>query len=66
MDQFGRLPGLAAVPMRGPTTAAASTTGGVHVELRVVGPDSSGAALVAFTGSKAHNIHLRRLARAQG
>jgi DNA polymerase (family 10) len=37
----------------------------LQVDLRVVQPSSFGAALVYFTGSKAHNIALRRIARAR-
>lgn len=39
---------------------------GMQVDLRVVAPESIGAALVYFTGSKAHNIALRRIAQARG
>ncbi|HLI14678.1 MAG TPA: DNA polymerase/3'-5' exonuclease PolX [Acidimicrobiales bacterium] len=66
MEAFARLPSVAQVPARGPTKAVARTASGVHVDLRVVAPGSWGAALVYFTGSKAHGIHLRRLARRRG
>lgn len=36
---------------------------GIQVDLRVVDAQDFGAALLYFTGSKAHNIELRRLAR---
>ena len=36
---------------------------GLQVDLRVVEQDSFGAAMVYFTGSKAHNIAIRRLAQ---
>jgi DNA polymerase (family 10) len=39
---------------------------GMQVDLRVVAPESIGAALVYFTGSKAHNIALRRIAQTRG
>ncbi|MFM0511708.1 DNA polymerase/3'-5' exonuclease PolX [Paraburkholderia sp. RL17-373-BIF-A] len=39
---------------------------GIQVDLRVVARQSVGAALVYLTGSKAHNIALRRIAQAQG
>ncbi|AOJ05693.1 MULTISPECIES: DNA polymerase/3'-5' exonuclease PolX [Burkholderia] len=38
---------------------------GIQVDLRVVTPASLGAALVYFTGSKAHNIAMRRIAQAR-
>jgi DNA polymerase (family 10) len=40
--------------------------GGIQIDLRVVEEDSYGAALQYFTGSKAHNIHLRGIAKAKG
>lgn len=39
---------------------------GMQVDLRVVRPESYGAALVYLTGSKAHNLALRQLAQSQG
>ena len=39
---------------------------GLQVDLRVVPDDSFGSALHHFTGSRAHNIALRRLARERG
>lgn len=66
MDAFAGLASIAGVPVRGPTRAAAVTTTGVHVDLRVVAPEVWGAALLYFTGSKAHNIHLRRLTQRAG
>jgi len=65
-DAFGRMDLVAEVPMRGPTKAVALTTKGVHVDLRVVSPEVWGAALLYFTGSKAHNIHLRTIAAHRG
>jgi DNA polymerase (family 10) len=37
--------------------------GGLQVDLRVVEPKAFGAALMYFTGSKAHNIELRQIAQ---
>jgi DNA polymerase (family X) len=42
------------------------TRDGLQVDLRVVPPDSFGAALLYFTGSKAHNIRLRQRALRRG
>lgn len=53
-------------------TASGTTKGsgvlrnGLPFDLRVVPPDSFGAALQYFTGSKDHSIHLRRRAQAHG
>lgn len=57
---------VATVVARGRTRAAVELRGGLPVDLRVVPPESWGAALLYFTGSKAHNVHLRRLARDRG
>lgn len=51
---------------QGPTRASVVLRGGLQVDLRVVEPGSFGAALVYFTGSKAHNVALRRLGQAHG
>jgi DNA polymerase (family 10) len=50
----------------GDTRAAAMLNSGLQVDLRVVPKSSWGAALVYFTGSQAHCIHLRRIAQSQG
>jgi DNA polymerase (family 10) len=50
---------------RGPTRASVVLRSGLQVDLRVVPVTSFGAALLYFTGSKAHNIMLRRLAQAR-
>jgi DNA polymerase (family 10) len=57
---------VAEVLAAGPTRASVKLACGLQVDLRVVGADSFGAALHYFTGSKAHNIRLRRLAQARG
>lgn len=49
---------------QGTTRASVVLKSGLQVDLRVVPPASFGAALVYFTGSKAHNIALRRIAQA--
>lgn len=51
---------------RGRTRASVLLSNGLQVDLRVVEPQSYGAALLYFTGSKAHNIALRRLALNRG
>jgi DNA polymerase (family X) len=63
MEHFAHLPLVAEIPAMGRTKSTALTTKGVHVDLRVVEPGVWGAALLYFTGSKAHNIHLRRIAQ---
>jgi len=51
---------------QGRTRASVVLRDGLQVDLRVVRPESFGAALVYFTGSRPHNIALRRIARARG
>ncbi|MFF2954786.1 DNA polymerase/3'-5' exonuclease PolX [Kitasatospora sp. NPDC057965] len=56
------LPHVAEVIGTGPTKTSVRTTEGIQVDLRVVPEEDWGAALVYFTGSKAHNIKLRTMA----
>lgn len=51
---------------QGPTRASVVLRCGMQVDLRVVAPESYGAALCYFTGAKAHNIALRRIAQERG
>ena len=57
---------IARVTARGRTRASAVLGTGLQVDLRVVPPASYGAALHYFTGSKTHNIRLRRRAQQRG
>ncbi|HXZ93334.1 MAG TPA: DNA polymerase/3'-5' exonuclease PolX [Burkholderiales bacterium] len=50
----------------GATRASAMLASGIQVDLRAVPPESFGAALHYFTGSKAHNIAIRRLGQERG
>lgn len=50
----------------GPTRTTVVLQSGLQVDLRVVPEDSYGAALLYFTGSKAHNIAMRGLAGVRG
>lgn len=59
-------PGVAQVLARGPTKTSVRLTSGLQVDLRLVEADSYGAALAYFTGSKAHNVKVRRLAIERG
>jgi len=51
---------------RGPTRGTVVLRSGMQVDIRVVPKRSWGAALLYLTGSKAHNIAVRRLAIARG
>jgi DNA polymerase (family 10) len=66
METFVGLPMVADVLGHGETKSAVVTIGGMQVDLRVVKPAQYGAALLYFTGSKAHNIELRQRALAAG
>jgi DNA polymerase (family 10) len=63
MDHFAAYPGRAANLARGDTKMAIRLTTGLQIDLRVVPSESFGAALQYFTGSQAHNIILRGLAK---
>jgi len=54
------------VTAQGPTRASAVLAYGLQCDLRVVPKESFGAALHYFTGSKAHNIAVRKLGIARG
>lgn len=57
---------VATVLSAGKTRASVVLKSGLQVDLRVVAETSYGAALHYFTGSKAHNIAVRRLAQKLG
>jgi DNA polymerase (family 10) len=63
---FLGLPPVLEVLSAGPVRASVLIQGGLQVDLRVVEPESWGAALQYFTGSKAHNVRLRELAVQRG
>jgi DNA polymerase (family 10) len=50
----------------GDTKTSVITRSGLQVDVRVVAPEQVGAALVYFTGSKAHNVALRQRAIDRG
>lgn len=62
MNEFCSLKSIDRVMVRGPTRSSVVLASGLQVDLRVVQEDQYGAALQYFTGSKDHNISLRRLA----
>jgi DNA polymerase (family 10) len=66
MDGFVRLPGVAHVLGRGRTRASVRLESGFQIDLRVVAAESFGAAMIYFTGSKAHNVALRQRAIERG
>ena len=66
MDAFTTLSCVREVMAKGETKSSILTDQGLQMDLRVVSPDSFGAALQYFTGSKAHNIALRERAIRRG
>jgi len=66
MDHAARYEAVAEVVAQGPTRATLRLRNGLQVDVRVVPPTSYGSALHYFTGSKAHNFAVRRLAMARG
>ena len=66
MAAFCSLPEVGRVVERGPTRSSVVLNSGLQVDLRVVEEGQYGAALLYFTGSKEHNIALRRRALGQG
>jgi DNA polymerase (family 10) len=65
MEVFATLPGVSRVLARGTTRTSVVLETGLQVDLRVVEKEHYGAALQYFTGSKEHNIALRKLAIAR-
>lgn len=66
IECFATYPEVKTVLARGETRATVVLACGLQADLRVVPPESFGAALHYFTGSKAHNIAVRKLAAAAG
>lgn len=67
MDHFEAYPDRSQTIARGEEKKIAIRVGkAFQVDMRLVDEQEFGAALQYFTGSKQHNVHLRRLAQAQG
>ncbi|MFQ5851062.1 MAG: DNA polymerase/3'-5' exonuclease PolX [Candidatus Binatia bacterium] len=66
MDFFVSMPEVAHVLGQGKTKTMIKLENGLDVDLRVVPEESFGAALNYFTGSKDHNVALRRIAQDKG
>jgi DNA polymerase (family 10) len=57
-----KLPGLMEIIAQGDNKVSFRLRGGMQVDVRLLPPDSFGAAMQYFTGSKAHNVALRQRA----
>ncbi len=66
VSHFVRYDEVASVLAEGTTRATVKLKSGLQVDLRVVPAKSYGAALLYFTGSKAHNIALRQMGLKRG
>lgn len=66
MDFFTKMKDVERVYAKGPTKSSVLLKSGLQVDLRVVAPESFGAALQYFTGNKEHNIVLRDMAKKKG
>jgi DNA polymerase (family 10) len=62
MYAFVALPSVARVLAHGDTKSSVVTDRGLQVDLRVVPKEVWGAAMIYFTGSKAHNVRIRERA----
>ena len=66
MERLGGFPDVEEVLLQGSTKMSVRLQSGTQVDLRVVPPESFGAALQYFTGSKEHNVVLRTMAKQHG
>jgi DNA polymerase (family 10) len=66
MERFTALEAAEKIVMQGTTRSSIALKSGLHIDLRVVPKDAFGAALQHFTGSKSHNIALRKMAMEKG
>lgn len=66
MSRFCSYDEITEVLSHGPTRSSVVLKCKLQVDARVVNPESYGAALHYFTGSKAHNIAIRRLGQERG
>ena len=65
-DHIIQLPGLMEIIAQGENKISFRLRGGMQVDVRLLPPDSFGAAMQYFTGSKAHNVALRQRALKMG
>lgn len=66
IDRFVHLPAVEGVLGAGKAKAAVRLVGGPQVDLMVMPPGEAGTYLIHFTGSAAHNVRLRGIARDRG
>jgi len=66
IERFTKLPFVDEVLLAGETKCSVRVKGTLQLDVRVVRPESWGAALQYFTGSQAHNVHMRTIAIKHG
>src|ERR1051326_8557742 len=66
IDHIIKLPGLMEIIARGENKVSFRLRGGMQVDVRFLPPESFGAAMQYFTGSKSHNVALRQRALKMG
>jgi DNA polymerase (family 10) len=66
IEHIIKLPGLMEIIARGENKVSFRMRGGMQVDVRFLSPESFGAAMQYFTGSKAHNVALRQRALKMG
>ena len=66
MERFTSFAGVERVEMAGETRGSVVLRSGLPVDLRLLGRESWGAALHYFTGSKEHNVEIRKRAQGRG
>jgi len=66
MNEFVSMPNVLKIWSKGETKASIRMVKGYDVDLRIVDINSFGSAMQYFTGSKEHNIALRKLAISKG
>ena len=66
IEHIIKLPGLMEIIARGENKVSFRLRGGMQVDVRTLPPQSFGAAMQYFTGSKAHNVSLRQRALKMG
>jgi len=66
IDHIIKLPGLMEILARGENKVSFRLRGGMQVDVRFLPPESFGAAMQYFTGSKGHNVSLRQRALKMG
>jgi DNA polymerase (family 10) len=66
IDRVVTMPGLTDVLAKGENKVSFKLRSGMQVDVRILPPDSFGAAMQYFTGSKSHNVTLRQRALKMG